>query len=150
MTTGDSMEGCRSPISDSSKAIAPSYSKRMSTNSCFSAGERKLFPIFMAARRSGVSLEPRGTCRPVVGNVEAGEGGTLLGLMPSGNGTFAGSTFLSFRLYIVLTIALHCLRFKTNSYIFPPKLNCKSSKVSFRTRAVRLLSILGTWSISGA
>src|SRR6266496_1547650 len=127
MTIGGSIEASRSPISDSSNAIAPSYSNRMLMNSCFSAGERKPFPIFIVARRSGVSLDPRGTFFPVFVNGEAGDGGTLFGLMPSGNGTFAGSTLQSFRLYIVLTIALHCFLFKTNSYLHlvPPGSNCK-------------------------
>ena len=136
MTIGGSIEASRSPISDSSNAIAPSYSNRISMNSCFLAGERNPFPIFIVARRSGVSLDPRGTFFPVFVNGEAGDGdGALFGLTPSGNGTFAGSTLRSFRLYIVLTIALHCFLFKTNSYLplAPPGSNCKGSNVSFRT-----------------
>src|SRR5438046_2057557 len=136
MTIGGSIEASRSPISDSSNAIAPLYSNRMSMNSCFLAGERKPFPIFIVARRSGVSLDPWGTFFPVIANVEAGDGdGALFGLTPSGNGTFAGSTLRSFRLYIVLTIALHCFLFKTNSY-FPlttPDPHHNGKHVSFRT-----------------
>ena len=136
MTTGGSIEGSNSPISDSSNATAASYSKRMSTNNCLSTGERNPVPIFMIVRHSGVSLDPRGTLFPVVdANVEADDGGKLLELTPLGSGTFAGSTFRPFRLYIVLTNALHCFRLNTILYLplFPSGSNCKSSKVSFRT-----------------
>src|SRR5208282_6305184 len=114
MTMRGSIGESNNPIFDSSNATVASYSKRMSTNNCLSIGERNPIPIFMIVRHSGVSLDPRDTLFPVVdGNVEADDGDKLLELTPLGSGTFAGSTFRAFRLYIVLTNALHCFRLNT-------------------------------------
>src|SRR6266496_3084097 len=110
--TGGSMEGSRSLISDSSNAIAALYSKRMSMKSCFSTGVRNPGLIFIAVRHSGVSHDPRGIIFPVVGS------SGVLGLMPSGSGTLAGSTFQPFHLYIILMNMSYCFQVKTFFY-FP-------------------------------
>ena len=52
-TAGGSIAGFNNPISESSNALAPSNTNRISTKICFS---RKSPPICMVASRSGVNL----------------------------------------------------------------------------------------------
>lgn len=107
ITTGGSISGCRRPISESPNAIVPSCSNRISIKSRFSAGDKKLVPIFIFARHSEVRHDPRGTVVPddCLGDSEWFT--PPPGLMPSGKGTFAGNIFLFFHLYIVLIYATY-------------------------------------------
>src|SRR2546423_10907649 len=79
---GDSISGRNNPVSESSYAIAPSYLNNTSINNCLSGSERNPVPIFIAAIRSEVSRDPRGTTLRSVSFT----GVTFCGLIPSDKG----------------------------------------------------------------
>src|SRR5579859_1099280 len=130
MTAGGSISGFNIPISESSNAIAPSYSYRISTNSAFSFSIRNPSPIFIAFNLSGVNRDPRGTHFPSFPSKPVSQVTPPSGLIPSGSGVFAGKTLIPFLLYNVLTcrttflnsfLVNTCLYFSamlTNSVIF--------------------------------
>src|SRR5579859_3873605 len=103
MTAGGSISGFNIPISESSNAIAPSYSYRISTNSAFSFSIRNPSPILIAFNLSGVNRDPRGTHFPSFPSKPVSQVTLPSGLIPSGSGVFAGKTLIPFLLYNVLT-----------------------------------------------
>src|SRR5579859_3573353 len=113
MTAGGSISGFNIPISESSNAIAPSYSYRISTNSDFSFSIRNPSPIFIAFNLSGVNRDPRGTRFPSFPSKPVSQVTPPSGLIPSGSGVFAGKTLIPFLLYNVRT----CRTTSLNSFL---------------------------------